>query len=210
MADDSKDRILHLLKTRGAATATGLARKLSLTAAAVRQHLAALEQEGLVTFSEQRGGVGRPSRHWQLTSDADGRFPDGHAELALEMVDAVRAAFGDAGMDRLVAERTRAQRGRYQELLPPADSPLAKRVAALAKLRRDEGYLAEWSRRADGSFLLIENHCPVCAVAQVCQGLCAGELELFADVLGDAAEVERTEHLMAGDRRCAYRITPRG
>jgi predicted ArsR family transcriptional regulator len=68
--------------------------------------------------------------------------------------------------------------------------------------------MAEWSR-ADGGFLLIENHCPICAAAAVCQGLCREELSLFRRVLGSEVRVERTDHVLAGARRCAYRITPR-
>jgi predicted ArsR family transcriptional regulator len=68
--------------------------------------------------------------------------------------------------------------------------------------------MAECVAKADGSLLLIENHCPVCAAAQACQGLCRSELEIFRSVLNGAA-VERTDHILAGGRRCAYRIEPR-
>ncbi len=61
-----------------------------------------------------------------------------------------------------------------------------------------------------GGFRLIENHCPICAAARVCQGFCRSELALFREVLGPGVAVERTEHLLAGGRRCAYRVTPAG
>jgi predicted ArsR family transcriptional regulator len=57
----------------------------------------------------------------------------------------------------------------------------------------------------DGSFLLIENHCPICAAATACTGLCARELEVFQRVLGQVT-IERTEHILAGARRCVYRV----
>jgi predicted ArsR family transcriptional regulator len=38
--------------------------------------------------------------------------------------------------------------------------------------------------------------------------LCKGELELFQAALGDDVRVTREQHLLAGDARCAYRITP--
>src|SRR5262249_45361273 len=82
---------------------------------------------------------------------------------------------------------------------------LRARVALLAKLRSRDGYMAEW--RADGEgFLLLENHCPICAAARACQGFCRAELEIFRDVLGPGVAVERIEHGLAGARRCAYRI----
>ena len=84
---------------------------------------------------------------------------------------------------------------------------LRQRVKALTRLRTEEGYMAETRRNKDGSFTLIENHCPICAAAELCQGLCSGELELFTKALGKGVQVERTEHLMDGARRCVYRIT---
>jgi predicted ArsR family transcriptional regulator len=69
--------------------------------------------------------------------------------------------------------------------------------------------MAEWSRAADGSLRLIENHCPICAAAEVCTGLCDGELALFESVLGPKVTVERTEYLLDGDRRCTYAIRGR-
>ena len=68
--------------------------------------------------------------------------------------------------------------------------------------------MAEWRRDDDGSLVLVENHCPICAAAAKCQNLCRSELAIFRDVLGEAAEVERTDHVLAGARRCAYRVTP--
>jgi predicted ArsR family transcriptional regulator len=197
--------MLHLLKTKGPQTAAALSKRLGMTAVAARQHLEPLEAEGLVAYDERRKGVGRPAREWRLTEKAAALFPDSHGELAVAMLDAMRRTFGEGGLDRLVAERTRAQIRAYRERISPR-APLHRKVEALAAIRREEGYMAEWSRNGKG-FLLVENHCPICAAARTCQGLCAGEVELFRSILG--ARVERTEHILAGARRCTYRISPR-
>jgi predicted ArsR family transcriptional regulator len=55
--------------------------------------------------------------------------------------------------------------------------------------------------------LLVEHHCPICTAASACAGLCVSELELFREVMGPGVKVERTQHLLSGDRRCAYRMT---
>lgn len=49
----------------------------------------------------------------------------------------------------------------------------------------------------------------ICAAATSCQGFCRSELSMFRDLLGPEADVERTEHLLQGARRCAYLIRPR-
>jgi predicted ArsR family transcriptional regulator len=66
--------------------------------------------------------------------------------------------------------------------------------------------MADWREELDGSFVLVENHCPICAAAVACQGFCRAELDVFRAVLGDRAEVVRTEHIVAGGRRCSYAI----
>jgi predicted ArsR family transcriptional regulator len=204
----ARDRVRVQLKTRGAASAAELARHLDVTPMAIRQHLAALEREELVAHREERRPVGRPARVWSLTPRAAERFPDTHADLTVELIRAVRDVFGEEGLDRLIHARSAHQRETYAEKLPDERAPLADRVAALAKLRRDEGYMADWSAEPDGSFLLFENHCPICAVATLCQGFCRDELELFRTTLGEDVTVDREEHMLAQARRCAYRVRP--
>jgi predicted ArsR family transcriptional regulator len=81
---------------------------------------------------------------------------------------------------------------------------LQQRVEALAAMRTDERYMAEVQAQADGAFLLIEKHCPICAAAVACTGLYGKELEVFRAVLGPNVVSERTEHMVVGAHRCAY------
>jgi predicted ArsR family transcriptional regulator len=204
-----RERVLFLLKTQGPHTASRLAKTLKVTTMAVRQHLAVLHAEGLVDFTDERRKVGRPPRVWQLTSRANARFPDCHAELAVGMLESIRSAFGEQGLERLTEERTRQQAHSYRARMPEEDAPLEERVATLARLRREEGYMAEWARGRDGALELVQNHCSIAKAAQFCSKLCGGELSLFRTVLGDDVSVERVEHLLRGDRRCAFRIVDR-
>jgi len=205
----SRERILYLLKSKGPRTAAELARALGVTAVAVRQHLRRLSDEGSVASDLQRRPVGRPARVWRLTDAGQAAFPESYAELAVGVLDAARAAFGAGGLERVVRARSKAQLAAYRERLGDSDAPLARRVAALARLRTAEGYMAESRSQRDGSVLLIENHCPICAAADACRGLCTAELELFQSLLGRGVEVERTEYLFDGARRCTYRIRAR-
>jgi len=87
---------------------------------------------------------------------------------------------------------------------------LGERVARLADLRSAEGYMADWEPDGEGGYVLSENHCPICAAATACQNFCRAELAVFRDVLGPGATVERTDHIVMGARRCAYRISRAG
>jgi predicted ArsR family transcriptional regulator len=208
MTNSTADRILYQLKTKGPQTASPMAVRLGVTPMAVRQHLYHLKQRGLVDYIDERRPVGRPARLWRLTSTSASRFPDSHAELTLEVIGAVRAAFGEEGLQRLLEERTRRQKDFYARRMKKAGAGLVRRAQALAEIRREQGYMAECVQRRDGSILLLENHCPICAAASSCQGLCREELSLFRSLLGSQARVERVDHILAGARRCAYMITP--
>ncbi|MCW9688503.1 hypothetical protein [Proteus terrae] len=64
--------------------------------------------------------------------------------------------------------------------------------------------MAHWEQVKDNEYLFIEDHCPICAAAKVCQGFCNTEKELFSETLG--VEIQRVEYILEGARRCAYRI----
>lgn len=197
--------LIERLKQDGAQDAGALAESLGVSAMAVRQHLYALDGEGLVTFEEEARPVGRPAKLWRLTAAADRFFPDGHAELTLNLLAALRETFGETGMEKLLAARTAEQIAAYGRRVKPTDS-LKSRLAALARIRTEEGYMATVEGTGRDDFLLVENHCPICAAARTCQGLCASELEVFRRVLGPDVTVERCDHILAGARRCAYRV----
>jgi predicted ArsR family transcriptional regulator len=204
-ARSTRRAIVKLLKSEGAMDSAGLASRLHLTPMAVRQHLYALQREKLVDAEERPVPIGRPAKHWQLTRAADRLFPDAYAELNVALIDAVRDRFGPSGLQRVLESREAVQREQYRRRIP-AKAPLKQRLEALARIRAEEGYMAEVRSEGRGRFLFIENHCPICAAAIACQGLCVTEIDLFRDVLGDDVSVERTEHIVSGDRRCAYRV----
>jgi len=201
----SEDRILRFLKFRGAQNTPAIARHLKISLPGARKHLTSLLAAKLVSFADEAGSVGRPKRSWQLTPLAEKRFPDSHAILSLEMIGAVRQAFGEEGLDRLIGLRESETERRYSAALSPLGD-IGKKVAKLAELRSEEGYMADWRVLPDGSYLLAENHCPICAAARLCQGFCRSELAVFRSALGPSVTVERAEHILAGARRCAYRI----
>ena len=197
--------ITKLLKTEGPIGSAQLAERLGLTAMAVRQHLYALQREGLVSAKERPVPIGRPAKFWQLTREADRLFPEAYAELSVALIDSVKDAFGDEGLERVLTSRCARQRVDYGKRIRPGDS-LKRKLEELAKVRTEEGYMAEVRPDGKGSFLLIENHCPICAAANACQGFCATELDLFRSVLGPGVTVERAEHIISGDHRCVYKV----
>ena len=163
--------ITKLLKTEGPIDSAQLAKRLGLTAMAVRQHLYVLQREGLVTAEERPVPIGRPAKFWRLTPEADHLFPEAYAELSVALIDSVKDAFGDEGLERVLTSRCARQRLDYGKRIAKHAS-LKRKLQELAQVRSEEGYMAEIRSEGDGSFLLVENHCPICAAANACQGFC--------------------------------------
>lgn len=205
----NRQHLLHILKTLGPGSTSNLANRLQMTLAGVRKHLKLLEKDGLVSANDVASGVGRPDQVWRLTRTGHQQFPDTHDTLTLDLIGSIRSVFGDAGLDKLIAVREAETTARYSRALSSARSARQK-VGILAGLRSDEGYMAETTEIDAKTWRLAENHCPVCAAARVCQGLCRSELAVFRNALGKSFAVEREEYLMAGARRCSYLIRQTG
>jgi predicted ArsR family transcriptional regulator len=201
------DQLLFELKTHGPATTRDLAARVQITRQAAREHLKKLGEAELVDYTKASAGVGRPGHAWSLTQKGHGRFPDTHAQMTVELIGSIRAEFGEQGLDRMIARREQATVAKYEEVLLGAET-LAERVDRLVRLRSLEGYMSDSTRCDDGSYIIIENHCPICAAATSCQGFCRSELALFERLLAPA-RVRRLEHLLAGSRRCSYVVAPK-
>jgi predicted ArsR family transcriptional regulator len=206
-SDRTADRLLFLLKTHGTLTTAELARRLGISVPAVRGHVARFAGDGLVTAETERGGVGRPAQHWSLTAPGHARFPDTHAETLVAVLEALRATLGERALAEVIAARSKETEAEYGRALAGCRS-LAERLATLAALRSRDGYMAEVMQQ-DEAWILVENHCPICAAARSCQSFCRNELAMFRSLLGGDAVVTRTEYLLSGARRCTYLVQPK-
>ncbi|WP_343704219.1 metalloregulator ArsR/SmtB family transcription factor [Chitinophaga sp.] len=202
----STDRMLLLLKTKGPLATTAVAQELGITGEGARQQLQRLAEEGWVVFESISRGVGRPSLVWSLSGRGNRRFPDTHAELTVQLINTIRDVLGDEALGQVISSREHKQLLRYYDILRLEDGLEAK-VKKFAELRSADGYLAEY--RPDGeSFLMIENHCPICAAATACHDICKVELQTFQQIFKEWGTIERLDHALEGARHCAYRITP--
>ena len=203
----AKRRLVERLKRVESASAGELATEFGLTDTAVRQHLEALQGLGLVRrLDGAAAGRGRPAARWQLTLESGAAFADRHADLTVDLLESIRTRLGDDAVDDVLAARAERQTEQYRRSV--GTGSVAVKVRRLAEQRTAEGYDAEV--RVDGKdLILVEHHCPICVAATMCQGLCRSELDVFRASLGDNVTVEREQHLLSGDQRCAYRITTR-
>ncbi len=198
------EKALWILKKKGPKSVAEIAGELDVTTEGARFHLLKLEKEGLVQSRSVSKGRGRPKQIWSLTDKGNTRFPDTHANLTANLLGLMQETLGEQAVDKVISRHEEKMLACYRQEID-MNAALEDRISKLADIRTREGYMAEYEK-ADEGFLFIENHCPICVAATACQGFCRAELNIFRAILGDDVEVERTEHIVKGQRRCAYCI----
>ena len=195
--------VLSTLKGRGEASAAEVADVLGVTVGAVRQLLAPLEEDGLIAHRDERPGPGRPRRRYCLTPAAEGLWPKRYGELTNQLLSFMNAEAVDAAFE----QRRQGRVARAQARMVGLD--FEQRVATLATILDEDGYLASCSPVGDGVWEIVEHNCAILDVAQHYGTACGTELAFLQEVM-IGAEVVRTAHMMAGAHVCAYEITPSG
>lgn len=192
---------------RGSQSVKILAKQLAMTSMGVRQHLADLETKGFVSQTqEERQTRGRPVHLWKLNAKGHRQFPDTHAQMTLELIDVIRSSLGEDSLNNLIDSYGEKIAAQYHKALNLAEPGLQSQIECLARLRSNEGYMAEVRLLPDG-WMLIENHCPICSAAKSCRQFCNSELAIFQRLFAGIASVTRSDHLFENARRCAYKIT---
>jgi DeoR family suf operon transcriptional repressor len=196
--------LLTALKHAGEATADDLAASLGVTVSAVRQQLDGLAADGLVAYRPQARGRGRPAHVYRLTRAAEPLFPKAYGGLTTELLGYVAdtdPALVDDIFDRRRQRRVDGAKGR----LAPMGDDFAARVAELARILDDDGYLASFEALPDGTFRVVEHNCAVLDVAERYGQACSSEIAFLREALPDA-RIDRVSHMIAGAHSCAYRI----
>ena len=202
---ESRRLMLELLKKSGEAVAEAIAEGVGMTVSGARQHLTALQRDGLVVHRQERAGPGRP-RHWfRLTEVGDALFPRNYVDLTNELLEYVEDE--DPALLNRIFDR-RAERRLERARLRTAGQDFSGRVAVVARILDEDGYLADFAPQDDGSFLITEHNCAVLGVALRYRHACSSELEFLQAALPEA-EVTRVAHRIAGGHVCSYRVALR-
>lgn len=194
--------VLRELKRAQPLTAKQLAERLGVSPNAVRHHLKELEAAALVGYAREQRGVGAPTFAYRLSAAGEALFPRAYETTLTELLERVAAKAGRAVAVELFADHYRELTGRV--LAELGDRTASERVARIASLMNEQGYMAEW-REAAGAFRLAEHNCAIRAVAERFPEVCAAEEQFLRDVLG--ATVERRTHIASGCNACEYAIT---
>lgn len=225
---DTRDRLVEAISAHGPITARRLADMFGLTSAAVRRHLALLQDEGVIAEHDvpvRRRGRGRPSKAFVLSAQAHETLPGGYDDLAVLALDELAARGGTEAVDQLaerrvadwqreVERRAEAQREAGCDITP------AQKLQILADLLTERGFATtvrpltvpvrtagphgQERPRTLMAAQLCHGHCPVHAVAARHPELCEAETRAIARIIG--APVQRLATLAQGAHACTTHV----
>ena len=201
---EPKKKLLYYLKVMQQAGLEELANVMKISRMAVHKHLAILQHRGLVESIEIRGNVGRPRMVYQLTSQSKTVFPRSYSAIATHALDFIERNMGKEGIEKVLRERQSELFEQYYKRLKNLN--FDKQVKELAKIRDEEGYIAESRKelKSDGKHVILEYNCPIIHIAEKHWEACATETELFEKLLG--ANIETTHRIAKGDSICKFMI----
>ena len=206
----TKEHILAHLKRSGGSTVDALATEFGLARMTVRQHLAALERDGLVRSREERRPRGRPHLLFTLSEGGEERFPRRYerlADLALQEV-AFLDADEIAGLDPVQKKKLllgkMAERVYHEHEGRVQGKTLPERVAIVADILREEGGFAEWSQLG-AAYEIADHNCVYRRVVDTHQDLCEWHVSLLGKLLG--REVGCTQYMSKGADSCRFVVS---
>jgi predicted ArsR family transcriptional regulator len=204
---EPKKKLLYYLKVMQKAGLKELAAVMKVSRMAVHKHLSILQERGLVEAVETRGHVGRPKMAYQLTSQSKTVFPKSYSAIATHALDFIERNMGKEAVEKVLRERQGELFDQYYKRLK--DKDFDKQVKELAKIRDEEGYMAESKKESKKSrkHVLLEYNCPIIHIAEKHWEACSIESELFEKLLG--AEIETTHRAAKGDAVCKFLIKER-
>ena len=208
----TRDRVRLSVGERGPVTASALAKDLGLTPAAVRRHLDALEEAGLIAEHEApagRRGRGRPARAYVLTDLGQEQFQTHYGDVATAALHFLADQAGPAAVESFAEAQMAELEARLHAAVDRAvaeqgQDDLDTRAAALARALSEEGYAASTRPVGLGTGLaglqLCQGHCPVRSVATEFRQFCDAETDVISRVLG--VHVQRLATLAGGEHVC--------
>jgi predicted ArsR family transcriptional regulator len=195
-----QDLLNALLHHGGGMSIDELAEHLAVTRTAIRQHLAALERDGLVLRGATRPTGRRPEQLYRLTDYAKEQFPRQYQMLASVLIDEVADLIGPEALAALMRSLGRKlARDREQHVVDES---------TIVKHMNQAGYEAEVFFRSSGEQEIVAHNCVFHRLAAAHPVVCELDLELIG-VLG-GGEVDHTECMVRGGHVCCFKLRPTG
>jgi len=197
-----KELLKLLLKNKSGMTADELSAQLEITRNAVRQHLAVLENDGLLKKGITRASGGRPEQLYLLTDKGNECFPRHYDWFAQLLIESVQKDIGADGLNErlssmgtLVGKQLRAQH--------PELTSRAEKIQKLSEIMEQLGYNARSSGN-DKTELIEADNCVFHTLALSNPNICHFDLALLSEFTDST--VDHQECMAKGGNICRFKF----
>jgi len=199
-----KDLLQLLLRHKDGLTVDELGTQLKVTRNAIRQHLASLAGEGLITQGASKATRGRPTQLYVLSQKGRELFPRQYSWLAQLMLESVRGDSGSGGLrKRMTAMGNKV--GTQLRAQHPALRTRQDKVLKLAELMEQLGYSTAGTSVLDPTTISADN-CVFHDLAQKDPEVCQFDLALLSTFTD--SRVEHQECMAKGGHVCRFKFRP--
>jgi predicted ArsR family transcriptional regulator len=184
-------------------TVENLAKGLGITDNAVRQHLTALERDGIVEKGEMSTG-GRPEQLFGLTTVGRELFPRHCSWFAELLISSVREEQGSEALrERLESMGRAVGRQVATKLVEITDK--AERIRTLSVIMRELGYQSASVDRPNEKLPAIEaSHCVFHSLAQRYPEVCYFDLAMMSQVVD--SDIIHDECMVRSGNVCRFKF----
>lgn len=199
--------VLEELKLSGGLPVSELSRRVDASYMAVKQHCEELKKIGYLDRSRvPRTVVGRPEIFYSLAAKADALFPQAGAGFTLDLLEELKALFGENTPDKLLFQHFQKQQEKWRPVVTKEPS-LADRVAKLVALRSKEGCFARSGENPPSGHSIEEFHNPLQRILESYPRAAAMELRMIEQLLGTRVTRRELPGGRSGQPRVIFEVT---
>ena len=193
-----------LLMNKGGLTIDELSGRLAITRNAVRQHVAALENHGLLAPAGTRPSGGRPEQLYALTDAGRESFPRNYSWLAQLLIESLKEQEGPQGLRERLTTMGSAVAQEFRRRYSGLQSRQQK-VEKLSEVMGELGY--ETRSTATGGPAIEADNCIFHNLAVKNPEVCQFDLALLSTFTD--SKVDHQECMARGGNVCRFKCVPR-
>lgn len=195
----NREKILETLGVTRQATIQKLADQLDINPITVRHHLLRMQEEGLVTSTEKRNGVGRPHLVFQLTNQGRQRVSTNYHQLVKNLLESVQTLFGRQASSELLVAVGQEMAKSYDLKIDQENLPVT--MNTFCDMMANEGFQIEWEHK-DNRVVIRNTSCPYYNLENSNRDLCKLDQSFFSTLLGKELQLE--QFTVETDSNCSH------
>ena len=192
--------IINSLKRTKGMSVNELVDKMGMSYMGIKQHCLTLQRDGYLDTWRRPQKMGRPEMVYRLTRRSHDLFPVDSNQITVELLESSKEIYGANAPEKMLynvfQRRTEALRARVK------GDTVVERAKWLAKVRDNEGHMAQYLSSEKEGPQILECHSPIMNLLEKYPLVARLEQDMFQAVLG--TNVRREETHTSGLFECSF------